>query len=92
MDSPGVRLQVYIAILLENPDGPLSRRAVCGVSLRRYPESIDIEVPCEQQPGRPPQSTKERKATAPPLHACMNSDLRVLQENKLTWNARGTLS
>ena len=91
MDSPGVRLQVYTAILLEDPYGPFPRRAVCGVRFRRYPEPIDIEVPSQEQPGRPPQSTEEREATAPALRAGVDGDLGVLEENKLTWGMRRAL-
>ena len=91
MDSPGVRLQVYTAILLENPYGPFPGRAVGGVRFGRYPEPIDIEVPSQEQPGRPPQSPKEREATAPTLRASVDADLGVLEENKLTWSMRRAL-
>ena len=92
MDPPGVRLQVYTAILLENPYGPFSGRAVGGVRFGRYPEPIDIEVPSQEQPRRPSQSTKEGEATARALRASVDGDLGVLEENKLTWNTRATFS
>ena len=91
MDSPGVRLQVYNAILLESPDRPFPRRAVSGVGLGWDPESIDVEVPRQEQPRRPAQGTKEREAAASPLRARMHGDLGVLEENKLTWSMRRAL-
>ena len=91
MDSPGVRLQVYTAILLENPHGPFPRRAVCGVRFRRYPEPIDIEVPRQEQARRPPQGPKKREAAAPTLRAGVDGDLGVPEENKLTWSMRRAL-
>ena len=91
MDSPGVRLQVSTAILLENPDGAFPGRAARGVSLRRYPEPIDIEVPRQEQPRRPPQGPQKGEATAPALRASVDGDLGVLEENKLTWSMRRAL-
>ena len=92
MDSPGVRLQVYTAILLENPDGPLPRRAVRGVSFRWDPESIDIEVPRQEQASRTAERTQQREAAAPPFCTGMYGHLRILEENELTWSTGATFS
>ena len=91
MDSPGVRLQVYTAILLENPHGPFPGRAVGGVRFRGYPESIDIEVPSQEQPGRPTQGPQKGEATAPTLRASVDGNLGVLEGNKLTGSTRRAL-